>query len=246
MNKLPIAIISCLFMILMGCRFTTLQYRQGPIICITFDDNEASVYTDAFPIMAQYGFRGTIFTNSGTVNQPGRLSWEQLTDLHTNKGWEIGGHTRNHEHLAEIDYIAAETAISTDFDTLSARGLHPVSFALPIGICPAEYYPLILKYYKNIRCSADLSLFSPIDRHRLGYFAFKDIYTAQDMFYRIDAGIATGEDIIVLGFHQLLIEDAKLTNNCPPEVFARIMLYLHNKGFSVLPLDEAVEALIIK
>lgn len=231
----------CILFILIGCRITTSDYRYGPIICINFDDNDASVYSNAFPVMQQYGFQATVFANSGWVGNPRFMTWQQLTELYTNHGWEIGGHTYRHEYLPDLTYNEAVQAIKTDFDTLSARGFDPVSFAVPSGICPLNYNGIIEEYYNNIRRIGDTFLHVPLDRSYLGYHSFIMGYTANDMIDRIKSGVNDKEDLIILGFHELLPNGGYDANNCPPEIFAEIMQYISEHGYRVMTLRNAMD-----
>ena len=153
-----------LVFILMSCKFTTENNRNDLIVCIAFDDNCASVYHYALPQMHEFGYRGTVFTNSGTVGRTGYMSWQQVDSLYHTFQWEIGGHTANHEHLPDLTPQEADEVIRTDFYAFQNRGISVKSFALPCGACPAEYYPIILKHYMNVRTSYNLSMRNPVDR----------------------------------------------------------------------------------
>lgn len=83
-----------------------------PVI-LTFDDGYANNYTEAFPVMKDFGFRGVLFVVVQTVGWNNHwhdpktetripmISWTQLKDLQ-NAGWEIGSHTMNHPRLTTL------------------------------------------------------------------------------------------------------------------------------------------------
>lgn len=92
-------------------------------IVITFDDGYKNVYTDAFPILEQYGFNATIFLITeycGKLNNwPGQslsikrsplLSWPEIREM-SNYGFEFGAHTLTHPDLDLIPIQQAEQEI---------------------------------------------------------------------------------------------------------------------------------------
>ena len=86
---------------------------QKPII-LTFDDSYESVYINAYPLMEEYGFTGTIFIVTGYVGRMNdwdvnlgglrfkHMSWDQIRLLRK-AGFEIGSHTVHHPDLTLTD-----------------------------------------------------------------------------------------------------------------------------------------------
>lgn len=239
--KLLLIILSAL--LLGSCTFFTADRPDNPIICFTFDDQHHNVYSLALPAMNQYGYRATCFVNSCALGQSGLLSQAQLSELHFQWNWEIGGHTLNHERLNELSYEEAATAIDSDYQNLLNWGFAPRVFALPRGVCPLEYYPLITSRYEYIRGSNDTAMHTPLNVHALGYLPFQSGWTAEIIKNRIRRGMANGESLIVIGFHRIEDPDYIYNADCPIEVFNEILDYVHGLGLEVLPLSEAVDKL---
>jgi len=229
--------------VLFSCRFTTRTGKHETIVCINFDDNALSVYENALPIMNQYGFRGTMFVNSGLVGRTNRLSWIQLDSLKNYHGWEIGGHTLHHELLSDLSYNEAEQNIKSDYLNLKAHGLNPKSFATTYGHCPTEYYQIISKYYKNTRTCFNIPMYVPLDRNLLGCFSMTNEMSAQYIMNRITMGLVEGENLIILLFHEVSDQNISYLSNCTPATFAEIMRRLNELKVKVMPLHEAVEYL---
>lgn len=231
-------------MLLLGsCRLATPPAPSQPIICITFDDNNIGIYTEALPIMNQYGFRATCFVNSGYIGNTYMLSLAQLQNLYEQWNWEIGGHTFGHESLPNISYPEAETAIGADYLRLKQWGLNPKSFALPRGACPLDYYPIISTYYDIIRGSHDFAMCSPLDSHSLGYLPFQGDWDTSVIKTRISRGIANGESLIIIGFHSVGNAGNSYNATCSAAQFAQIMADIHQFGLEVMPLSEAIDKL---
>jgi len=232
-----------ILLMLFGCKYTTQILRNDIIVCINFDDNCASVYENALPVMTQYGFRGTVFTNSGYVGLPNRLTWSQLDSLKHSYNWEIGGHTLYHEALSELTYDEAEYTIATDFNNLKAHGYNPKSFATTFGVCPVGFYPLIMKYYQNVRTCFNTSMHCPIDRSQIGSFPVENWMSPQQIVNRVTQGMVEKENLIVFLFHDISATNTDYFDNCDPQTFAEVMRLIHSKDVLVMPLNEAIDYL---
>lgn len=70
---------------------------------ITFDDNWMNEYTTAYPLMAKYGYPGTIMVNPGKVGaQSYYMGNNELQTLY-NAGWDLGNHGYQHLHNEATD-----------------------------------------------------------------------------------------------------------------------------------------------
>jgi peptidoglycan/xylan/chitin deacetylase (PgdA/CDA1 family) len=73
-------------------------------VVITFDDGYVDNYTNAYPILKEFGFKATIFDITGTVDKyPAYLTSAQLKELDSN-GIDIEPHTVNHPELIKLSY----------------------------------------------------------------------------------------------------------------------------------------------
>ena len=82
--------------------------NEDPIV-ITFDDGFESTYSIAYPLMQQYGIKGTVYVVPSWIGSPGYLTLAELTILH-NAGWTIASHSWDHTVLTSLttDQITAE------------------------------------------------------------------------------------------------------------------------------------------
>ncbi len=86
-----------------------INIPEKPVI-ITFDDGYESVYTYAFPVMKEFGFKGVIFMPTDYIGKYNdwdvqfgnkkfkHLTKDQLIQLH-DYGFEIGSHAISHQLL---------------------------------------------------------------------------------------------------------------------------------------------------
>jgi peptidoglycan/xylan/chitin deacetylase (PgdA/CDA1 family) len=73
-------------------------------VVLTFDDGYTDNYTNAYPILKEFGFNASIFVITAVVDKdPNYMTSAQLRELDVN-GIEIHAHTVNHEKLSELSY----------------------------------------------------------------------------------------------------------------------------------------------
>lgn len=104
-------------------------------IVITFDDGYHDTYTNAYPLLKEYGFVATFFIITLLADE-GReeyLSWEEIKALHA-AGMEIGSHTYTHPDLRGQPYDYVVWQILGSKEAIEARTKEPVRlFAHPSG-----------------------------------------------------------------------------------------------------------------
>ena len=208
---------------------TTINPTPSAKVSFTFDDSQASSYTQAAPTLAKYGLTGTNYASSGCVGKttvPNTclanqdvpyMSWVQLQALQNTYGWEIGSHTVDHKCLASnatIDPSDCQTAtlttaqvdaeLSASKAALAAHGITATDFAPPYGDYNNSVLAEIAKYYASMRGFQDS-----------GYNAWpNDDYLLRDVMVRetvtpvstIEADINTAianNSWLVLSFHDI-------------------------------------------
>lgn len=86
----------------------------------------------ALPLLDKYGMKATFFVNSGLVNRPNHLSWDQLRHMQA-EGHEIAGQTISHARLTDLSRAQMRREICDDRGRLLAQGLAADAFAYPFG-----------------------------------------------------------------------------------------------------------------
>lgn len=127
------------------------HYEKGkhlpdkPVV-ITFDDGYKDNHDFAYPIMKKYGYTGTIFVVSKSIGntnffdvekklQPENriMDWNEIREL-DKAGFEIGAHTVDHPHLAEVSPEVARYQIEESKRALEHGLKKPVNiFCYPYG-----------------------------------------------------------------------------------------------------------------
>ena len=103
-----------------------------PVI-LTFDDGYDDAFIHAFPILKKYGFKGTFFIISRTINIPGYLSAEQLKEM-SDSGMSIEAHCMTHADLTKLSLEEVRRQAVEPRQAIEAcTGKRPDYFCYPSG-----------------------------------------------------------------------------------------------------------------
>ena len=135
-------------------------------VVLTFDDAFASVAEHAAPLLAERGFRATVFVVAGAIggtndwpSQPAGARRAPLADLGqlavlAAAGWEIGSHGTEHLPLSRATPAAAQRELADSRAALEgALGVEVGSFALPYGDPPASSTREVLRATYAAACT---------------------------------------------------------------------------------------------
>jgi peptidoglycan/xylan/chitin deacetylase (PgdA/CDA1 family) len=109
---------------------------ERPVV-LTFDDGYADFYTQAMPLLNQYGFTATLFMTTGWIGKEGEqkrmLNWRELAEAEQS-GIEIGAHTCKHPQLDQLpeDSVREELYVSKS-ELEDNLGLKVPGLAYPYG-----------------------------------------------------------------------------------------------------------------
>ncbi|TYL38101.1 polysaccharide deacetylase [Natronococcus pandeyae] len=127
-------------------------------VMIQFDDNHVTDYTEALPVLEEYGYPAVTFVNPGRieaetsgVTDPGglpRITVDQTHELH-DAGWVISNHCYNHPELADLEPDEQEEEIRRGKEWLENEGFDEGAryFAYPHGSYDATTLELIDEYH---------------------------------------------------------------------------------------------------
>jgi peptidoglycan/xylan/chitin deacetylase (PgdA/CDA1 family) len=114
-------------------------------VVLTFDDGLRDFYTNAFPLLQEYGQSASVFLPTGFIGDPrGRfkdqecMTWEEVREIHA-AGIEIGSHTVSHPQLYELGLGEIRAELADSKATIEDKLGGPcVSFAYPYAFPDAD------------------------------------------------------------------------------------------------------------
>lgn len=105
-----------------------------PVI-LTFDDGYRDNYTNAFPLLQEFGFTGTFFIITAFVDNqnPAYMSWPMISEMAA-AGMRMESHSKSHPDLSEAERDELIWQILGSQETLAAHiGYTPRFFCYPGG-----------------------------------------------------------------------------------------------------------------
>ncbi|MBI9035075.1 MAG: polysaccharide deacetylase family protein [Bacteroidales bacterium] len=106
-----------------------------PII-ITFDSNTAGIYNNAYPIMQEFGFTGTLYVVANHLNGGGIVTTDQVKEMAL-AGWEIGSKGMNGVVLTTDYSVLSEEISGSKLKLEEILGFPIKSFSYPGGATDA-------------------------------------------------------------------------------------------------------------
>ena len=121
------------------------ELPEKPVL-ITFDDGYKDNYTNAYPIMKKYGFKGTIFVVTGFLGvYDNYMTWEQAKELADN-GFSIESHTYSHKSMTEASDEEISKELTKSRDTIKNKlGTDADFMAYPTGTYNLHIAELVQK-----------------------------------------------------------------------------------------------------
>lgn len=130
--------------------------RKRTFVTLEFDVATAD-QVRALPLLARYGMQGTFYVNSGLVNKPGHLTWDQLRHMQA-IGHEIAGQTISHARLTDLSIAEMRREVCDDRDRLLAQGLAADAFAYPFGAYSAQARDVVVSCgYTSARLASGIA-----------------------------------------------------------------------------------------
>ncbi len=155
---------------------------------LTFDDGLRSQYIHAKPLLDKYGYKGTFFLITGSLEKDSTQMpawrtgwWYQFVNL-AQAGHEMASHTVNHPQLNNLEAGKENDPASLTYQyTESQKTLkqyfpqtNAFSFAYPFGNCPQHVHDLAGKYYFASReIGSGLNASNPKDYNAISATTFQ-------------------------------------------------------------------------
>jgi len=84
-------------------------------VILTFDDGYESNYSLIYPILQKYNVPATIFVVVSSMDQPGKLTWEQMREMEQSGLVDIQSHSLHHHDHSQMSGDMLHDYIGTSF-----------------------------------------------------------------------------------------------------------------------------------
>lgn len=220
--------------------------QNAPIVVITFDDADSSVYTKGYRLMRAMDttWTATHFFPRSFLDQSGYITLAEEKEMERS-GWETGGHGVTHDNLSSLPPDTMTAMVKACYDYLLDSGLTHQSYAYASGMYNDTAKAEVAKYFVNIRTGHDYYYLDGVNRQELGYFAVKGGFTSDDIIVRVEEARMLGAPLVVIGFHIILSDSA------PPvpvyyvrqSAFRGFLAYLEEQHLRVMNVRDAMKML---
>jgi peptidoglycan/xylan/chitin deacetylase (PgdA/CDA1 family) len=138
---------------------------------LNFDDGYLDVAEHALPVLAEHGFRATVFVTTGVTDgrtsfawyrrQPPLLGWDEIAELDRGGTLEFEAHTVTHPNLLAVDDRRSAGEIEDSKHELEARlGRSVTALSYPAGLFGARERRLAVAagYRVAVSCEPGVNL----------------------------------------------------------------------------------------
>jgi peptidoglycan/xylan/chitin deacetylase (PgdA/CDA1 family) len=236
--------------LVLGCTtdsFLPVEASQNsPIVVITFDDADSSIYTKGFRLMraTDTTWTATHFFPKSYLDRPTFMTLSEEMEMER-FGWETGGHGMTHDNLSSLPPDTMTAMVEACYDYLVDSGLAHQSYAYANGMYNDTVKAVVSKYFENIRAAHDYYYLNGVDRKELGYFAVKGGFSSDDIIVRVEEARRLGAPLVIIGFHTILADTAQPI----PTYFVResayrgFLSYLKDQHLRVMSVRDAMKVL---
>jgi peptidoglycan/xylan/chitin deacetylase (PgdA/CDA1 family) len=238
--------------------------NQQKVVILTFDDGYESQYSNAKPILDNYGFKATFYIVCNYVGSgDNRMTWKDIKSLQQ-EGHDIASHTMNHDDLSKLPPQKVEYEVAQSKQCLLDQGINPKSFAYPFngGSDDPSVINTVASHYSLARTATDPLAFlscdgshsnSECDTKKYAIMGWShdserksNAYNDQQMFERFVQVVNSQSEynsdgvnaVPILIWHK--IDDSNEEYSTSTNLFSAEMKYLHDNRFTVLTMADLV------
>lgn len=102
-------------------------------IMLTFDDGYDDFYTNVFPLLKELKMNAVLFLPTGLANNPGYLTWNQITEMANSGSVFFANHSWSHKSMDSGETHAQKEIQTADAQLFDHRLNSPKVFAYPYG-----------------------------------------------------------------------------------------------------------------
>lgn len=213
------------------------------VVSISFDDNYATVYNNAKPVMDSYGYRGTMYTIPMRVGLANYMTVDQLKEIHS-LGWDVANHTYNHIDMTTLTaaQVEAEAYDSKRWFIQNSfwRGIDDM--ALPQGrYNDTTVLPILKKYFRSVRTiNNQVETQNPGDLYKLRTLYVINTTTTATIQTAITNAF-NNREWLHLVFHDIPTGAATQDIQYTLANFTTVMAALNTAGIAVKPVSEVLD-----
>jgi peptidoglycan/xylan/chitin deacetylase (PgdA/CDA1 family) len=223
------------------------------VVSLTFDDSDLDQFTNALPLLQQYGMHGTFYVITGYIGvNSGYMTLPQLQEIAAD-GNEIAGHTVEHPHMTSISADEATRQACDSRNTLLSWGFPVTDFAYPYSDANSSVEDIVQHCgYNSGRLDENLlgphsclsgcpatSPIPPSDPYGIPTpSSIKDDWTLSDLENLVTGAEAKG-GWLPLTFHHICDNDCN-PYSVTPELLNSFLAWLQTQNVQVKTVNQVI------
>ena len=227
--------------------YNPLPFNRG-IVSVTFDDGWTNQYTNALPLLKQYGLPATFYIISGELtDQPDYMSATQVKNLQL-AGNEIGSHSVTHPDLTTVSSTQLQNEMQNSQATLqSVTGVPVTDFAYPYGAYNPNTIAVGKQYYQSQRTvNGGLNTKDNLDLTQLKIYEVDSNISQAQVQGWVNAAVAQ-RSWLILVYHEIAVTPTDPTDalyDTQPSDLNAELAYIKNSGVSVETVNQAINEIL--
>ena len=208
-----------------------------PAVVFTFDDADASLWTQAYAYMNDKNVRGTGYVVTDWVDGTNKVTWAQLQEMES-AGWTIGNHTKAHTDLSLLTLAEQEAALMDARTVLSDHGITNSDYvAYPYGNYNEDTMMAMenlgMRLGRTMVAANNVSpLQSPFEISQREVIRWLPLSTVQTW---VNTAVAR-QEILVLTFHD--IGTSPTSSGWYVDRFRSLVDYLISQDIPIITMDD--------
>jgi peptidoglycan/xylan/chitin deacetylase (PgdA/CDA1 family) len=215
-----------------------------PIISIDFDDGWKNAYTAGFPVLDEFGFKGTQNVITDTIDNvqgygDSYMTSVQIKDL-ANRGHRIGSHSQTHPSLTTLNSTQLNNEVvgsKTKLEQITGQSIN--YFVTPY----CDYNPTVValvktKYSQGMRnCDEPINYKVGYDKYNLHSFIIFKTTTLTEVQNVIDE-VKANNGWVIFMYHE--VAPSGDDYSLPAAQLRQQLQLMKNSGVTVLPAPDAL------
>jgi peptidoglycan/xylan/chitin deacetylase (PgdA/CDA1 family) len=227
---------------------TAFNKFSRPLVSIDFDDGWKSAYNIGFPILNEFGFKGTqgIVTNSVESTYPYDVAnYMNKSEVITlkNQGHRLASHTKTHPFLTTLTPAQVLDEIQGSKQYLESIIGQTVSyFITPYCSFNQSVTDTVKQYYVGMRnCDATFNTKNTFNQYNINSFPIFNTTTDSEIKAALDKAKANNEWIVFM-YHK--VDNSYETYSVTAARLRQQLQLIKNSGVAVKPSQDALAELV--
>lgn len=215
-----------------------------PLISIDFDDGWKNAYKNGFPVLNEFGFKGSAMVVTDTIQNPGRynnlyMNSTEVVNL-KNQGHKIGSHSATHVNLVDLNDGQLQSEVVNSKIYLESLLGQPINyFVTPFCSYNEEATDYIKQHYTiGMRnCDSNANTKANFNQYNVNSFPILSTTSLAELQEAISAAKQNNQWLVLM-YHE--VKPGNSTYSITKANLRSHMQAIKDSGIAVVPSEDAI------